>query len=189
MEVWCLNIEITSISKCRDWRCWSTTTSVSPLALLMSNLEVVMKTNMGRILGSAAGLLVAGMAQAADLPIKAKAVEYVRICSLYGAGFYYIPGTDTCIKLGGYLRIDTTFNGGIYDAPAWNGSLGAKDRFRDYFTTRSRGSLTVDTRTATEYGLVRAFFQGDFSFGTFNGGAGTNPAVVAANAGGVNVGG
>ena len=30
--------------------------------------------------------------------------QYVKICSLYGAGFYYIPGTDTCIKLGGYLR-------------------------------------------------------------------------------------
>ena len=51
-------------------------------------------------------------AQAADLPVKAKAVEYVRICSLYGAGFFYIPGTDTCIKLGGYLRADATFNGG-----------------------------------------------------------------------------
>lgn len=24
-------------------------------------------------------------------------VEYVRICSLYGAGFFYIPGTDTCV--------------------------------------------------------------------------------------------
>jgi hypothetical protein len=56
------------------------------------------------ILGSAAGLIAMSGAQAADLPVKAKAVEYVRICSLYGAGFYYIPGTDTCIKLGGYLR-------------------------------------------------------------------------------------
>src|SRR5712671_1979976 len=50
----------------------------------------------------------------ADLPVKAKAVEYVKVCSLYGAGFFYIPGTDTCIKLGGYLRVDTTFNGGVY---------------------------------------------------------------------------
>lgn len=25
-------------------------------------------------------------------------VEYVKICSLYGAGFYYIPGTDVCVK-------------------------------------------------------------------------------------------
>ena len=47
------------------------------------------------ILGSAAGLMaLSGAAQAADLPVKAKAVEYVRICSLYGAGFFFIPGTD-----------------------------------------------------------------------------------------------
>ena len=74
-----------------------------------------MKMVKSLILGSAAGLIAMSGAQAADLPVKAKAVEYVRICSLYGAGFFYIPGTDTCIKLGGYLRVDTTFNGGIYD--------------------------------------------------------------------------
>ena len=71
------------------------------------------------ILGSAAGLIAMSGAQAADLPVKAKAVEYVRICSLYGAGFFYIPGTDTCIKIGGYLRADVTFNGGgVHGAPA-----------------------------------------------------------------------
>jgi hypothetical protein len=43
-------------------------------------------------------------------PVKAKAVESVRICSLYGGGFFYVPGTDACIKIGGYLRTDTTFN-------------------------------------------------------------------------------
>ena len=26
------------------------------------------------------------------------AVEYVRVCSLYGAGFHYIPGTDICLN-------------------------------------------------------------------------------------------
>ena len=62
------------------------------------------------ILGSAAGLVAMSGAQAADLPVKAKAVEYVKVCSLYGAGFYYIPGTDTCIKLGGYLRVDMGVN-------------------------------------------------------------------------------
>ena len=70
-----------------------------------------MKMVKSLILGSAAGLLAMSGAQAADLPVKAKAVEYVRICSLYGAGFWYIPGTDTCMKIGGYLRVDTTFNG------------------------------------------------------------------------------
>jgi hypothetical protein len=116
------------------------------------------------ILGSAAGLLAVGGAQAADLPVKAKAVEYVRVCSLYGAGFFFIPGTDTCIKLGGYLRADTTFNGGPHGAPAWNGDLGQQNRYRDSFASRSRLALQVDTRTATEYGVVRTFGQLDWSF-------------------------
>ncbi|UPK01654.1 porin [Bradyrhizobium sp. 170] len=131
------------------------------------------------ILGSAAGLVALSGAQAADLPVKAKAVEYVRICSLYGAGFFYIPGTDTCIKLGGYVRVDTTFNGTTYGGPAWNGDQGQGNRYRDYFTSRSRMALTVDTRTATEYGVVRTFGQGDFQFDNFGNGT-KNPSVLTA---------
>jgi Porin subfamily len=134
-----------------------------------------MKMVKSLFLGSAAGLIAMSGAQAADLPVKAKAVEYVRICSLYGAGFFYIPGTDTCIKLGGYLRVDTTFNGSIYDQPSWSGDLGQNNRYRDDFASRSRLALTVDTRTATEYGVVRTFGQGDFSF-TTQGNNTTNPA-------------
>src|SRR3954447_12456632 len=130
------------------------------------------------ILSSAAGLIAMSGAQAADLPVKAKAVEYVRICSLYGAGFFYIPGTDTCIKIGGYLRADTTFNGGAHGAPAWNSDLGQQNRFRNYFVSRSRMALTVDTRTATEYGVVRTFAQGDFQFTTLNGST-LNPATAS----------
>ena len=115
-----------------------------------------------------------GAASAADLPIKAKPVEYVRICSLYGAGFFFIPGTDTCIKIGGYLRVDSTFNGGAHGTPAWSGDLGQQNRYADYFTSRSRMALTIDTRTATEYGVVRTFFDATFSWTTGNyAGAGT----------------
>jgi len=136
-----------------------------------------MKVIKSLVLGSAAGLIAMSGAQAADLPVKAKAVEYVRICSLYGAGFYYIPGTDTCIKLGGYVRVDTTFNGGAYGQPAWSGDLGQGNRFRDYFVSRSRMALTVDTRTATEYGVVRTFGQGDFQFQNFGTSNVGNPAA------------
>ena len=127
------------------------------------------------ILGSTAALLAVGSAQAADLPVKAKAIEYVRICSLYGAGFFYIPGTDTCIKLGGYVRVDTTFNGGIHGTPAWSGDIGQDNRYRDYYASRSRMALTVDTRTASEYGVVRTFAQADFQFST-QGSTTVNPA-------------
>lgn len=126
-----------------------------------------MKMVKGLILGSAATLIAVGGAQAADLPLKAKAVEYVKVCSLYGAGFYYIPGTDTCIKLGGYLRADTSFNaGGAYDMPAWNGNAGQRNRLRNDFIARARQDINIDTRTATEYGVVRTYFDATFNWTT-----------------------
>jgi hypothetical protein len=128
-----------------------------------------MTTIKSLILGSAAGLLAMSGAQAADLPVKAKAVEYVRICSLYGAGFFYIPGTDTCIKLGGYLRADVTLNGAaIYDDPSWGGGPGGaaaeNNRARFSLAARSREDLNIDTRTSTEYGVVRTFFDAVFEW-------------------------
>ncbi len=68
-------------------------------------MEVEMKMVKSLLLGTAAGLVAVAGAQAADMPVKAAPVQYVKICSLYGDGFYYIPGTDTCLKLGGYLRV------------------------------------------------------------------------------------
>ncbi len=65
-----------------------------------------MKMVKSLLLGSAAGLVAVAGAQAADLPVKAKPVLYVKICSLYGVGFYYIPGTDTCLKVGGWVRAE-----------------------------------------------------------------------------------
>jgi porin-like protein len=136
-----------------------------------------MKMIKSLVLGSAAAVVAMGGAQAADLPVKAKAVEYVRVCSLYGAGFWYIPGTDTCIKIGGYLRVDTTFNGGIYGGPFWSGDGGQGNRFTDFINSRSRMALTLDTRTATEYGVVRTFAQADFQFNNFGT---SNPTALAA---------
>ena len=126
--------------------------------------------------GSAAGLVAISGAQAADLPVKAKAVEYVRVCSLYGAGFFYIPGTDTCIKLGGYLRIDTAFGGNYYGQPAWSADLGQGNRYRDYISGRSRNQISFDTRTATEYGLVRTYGAANLQFST-QGNNTVNPLV------------
>src|SRR6202011_2626611 len=129
-----------------------------------------MKMVKSLVLGSAAGLIAMSGAQAADLPVKAKAVEYVRICSLYGAGFFYIPGTDTCIKLGGYLRVETAFNTTSLYGGAYSASQGAQNRLSNYYTSRSREDFNIDTRTATEYGVVRTFFDATFSWtdGTYS---------------------
>jgi Porin subfamily len=132
-----------------------------------------MKTIKG-LLGSAAALVAVGGVHAADLPVKAKAVEYVRVCSLYGAGFFYIPGTDTCIKIGGYLRTDLTVNGGNGGAPFFSGGGAIGERYANVYNDYSRFALTLDTRTQTEYGVVRTFGQADFTFGTEGVGNGIN---------------
>src|ERR1700729_4134508 len=130
------------------------------------------------IVGSAASIVGVTGAYAADLPVKAKAVEYVRICSLYGAGFYYIPGTDTCIKLSGYLRVDVLANGNSDDTGNTNLPASANNRFTNAFTWRSREDLSIDTRTATEYGVVRTFFDATFSWTDDNWAATSNAAVA-----------
>src|SRR5919201_5954543 len=115
-----------------------------------------MKVVKSLLLGTAATLIAVGGAQAADLPVKAKAVEYVKICSLYGAGFYYIPGTDTCIKLGGYLRAEVALNTNSDYSNQLNvssqGANGPRKRLTNYYTMRAREDFNIDTRTATEYG-------------------------------------
>jgi hypothetical protein len=140
-----------------------------------------MKMLKGLVLGSAAGLVAMSGAQAADLPVKAKAVEYVKVCSLYGAGFWYIPGTDTCIKIGGAIRIDTSFNGNTYDFPAWQGGATASGAYgKTWFSDRARFNLTEDTRTATEYGVLRTYanVQMDWIGAANSGIAGGNPVEM-----------
>src|SRR5207237_4549048 len=61
--------------------------------------------------------------------------------------------------------------------------LGQGNRYRDYFSSRSRMALTVDTRTATEYGVVRTFGQADFQFNNFGT---SNPSNSIGTATGLN---
>jgi porin-like protein len=140
-----------------------------------------MKMVKSLILGSAAGLVAMSGAQAADLPVKAKAVEYVKVCSLYGAGFWYIPGTDTCMRIGGLVRVDTSFNANTYDFPFWQGGAGGSQAFgKNWFGTRARFNITSDTRTATEYGVLRTYanVQMDWTGNGVSGLAGGNPVEV-----------
>ena len=139
-----------------------------------------MKVVKSLILGSAASLLAFG-AQAADLPVKAKAVEYVKVCSLYGAGFYYIPGTDTCLKIGGYARIDTAINSGIYGNPYIYAANGEDTRNRSMFNSRARIGFQMDTRTATEYGVLRTYANMQMQWTELGAGVGAGDGVAGGN--------
>jgi hypothetical protein len=111
------------------------------------------------LLGSAASLATFAGAQAADLPVKAKAVEYVKVCSLHGAGFFYIPGTDTCIKIGGFLRTEWNHNAAGSFSPTVNEAAGFYNRATDTLVNRTRGLLSFDVRSQTEYGTLRSYLR------------------------------
>jgi hypothetical protein len=116
-----------------------------------------MKMVKSLLLGSAAGLVAVTAGQAADLPVKAKPVEYVKVCSLYGAGFYYMPGTDLCIKVGGWVRAEAVagnVNGNMTWGP-FNGN--ALNRTTSNFVYRARGYITADVRSQSEYGTIRSY--------------------------------
>ena len=98
--------------------------------------------------GTAAILVSTGatnIAQAADLPAAAP-VDYVRICDAFGRGFFYIPGTDTCLRIGGYVRIEYRFNE-------------TDDDDDNLYRTRARYRVNLDARTETDLGLLRAFIR------------------------------
>lgn len=104
------------------------------------------------LLGSAAAMIVAGGAQAADLTV-AEPVDYVKVCDAFGSGFFYSPGTDTCIKVGGYVKFSTSFGNtdfGDYIAqyPGSNWSN---------FMTEASAQLTASS--VTEFGNLTGFLD------------------------------
>jgi hypothetical protein len=119
-----------------------------------------MKMVKSLLLGSAAGVVAVAGAQAADLPVKAKPVEYVKICSLYGDGFFYVPGTETCIRIGASMQADYYYNAAgnqqpLYYANGFNSAGGARDRTTSSFASRARADIGIDSRTQTSYGTLR----------------------------------
>jgi Porin subfamily len=109
------------------------------------------------LLGSAATLTAIVSAQAADLPVKAKPVEYVKICSLYGEGFFYIPGSDICLKIGGYVRADYRWNATGGGQPHYTAAGGAQDRSVNPYSMRHRAHFNFDSRSQTAYGTLRTY--------------------------------
>ena len=99
------------------------------------------------LLGTAAGLMVASAAQAADLPGEPvpAAVDYVKVCDTFGAGFFYIPGTETCLDISGRVRFRVEYH--------------SDDGAPDQIDFQADGRLQFDARNSTEYGTLRSFFQ------------------------------
>jgi hypothetical protein len=80
----------------------------------------------------------------------------VKICSLYGVGFYYIPGTDMCIKIGGWVRAE--YGWGQNGSFAWGwANSNVNNRTTNNSDFRARGYITADARNQSDYGTVRGY--------------------------------
>jgi hypothetical protein len=107
------------------------------------------------LIGSAAALVAVSGARAADAVVVAEPepVEYVRVCDAYGAGFFYIPGTETCLKISGYVRAQ--INGGD---DAYKGNA------RGTYDWRARAVTRFDARSETELGTLRSYAELRYNF-------------------------
>jgi hypothetical protein len=103
------------------------------------------------LLGSAAALAVVSGARAADAVVAAEPepMEYVRVCDAYGTGYFYIQGTETCLKIGGVLRFEKYYE----DA---KGS-------KEYYEWHTRARIDITAKNDSEWGTVSSWIrlQGD----------------------------
>ncbi|WP_349364147.1 MAG: porin [Roseitalea porphyridii] len=111
------------------------------------------------LLGSAAAMMAVTTANAADVFIpEPEVVEYVRVCEAAGSGFFYIPGTETCLRIGGYVRYDIGF-----------GELNSATHHvsgNETWNKRARASFQVSTWADTELGPLRTFVETRWQYDT-----------------------
>ncbi len=103
------------------------------------------------LIGSAALATASTGALAADAIVvpQPEPMEYVRICDVYGTGFFYIPGTETCLKIGGFYRVDAEYN---------VKAVGA-------LTYYTRFNVNFDVRSDSEVGTIRGYASLNFDYG------------------------
>jgi hypothetical protein len=103
------------------------------------------------LLGTVAAFSIVSSTNAADAVVAAEPepMEYVKVCDAYGTGFFYIPGTETCLKIGGQARYEKRVT---KDGDA-----------NTVYDNHSRIRLNVEARNDSEWGTVYSWMriQGD----------------------------
>lgn len=122
------------------------------------------------LLASCAAITTANGAKAADVIVtpEPEAVEYVRVCDAYGAGYFYISGTETCLRIHGFVRADITGGDNVYarsNARA-NRIVGESfdERNRDTYDFLTRFTFELSTASETELGTLKTYSQVRFQY-------------------------
>jgi hypothetical protein len=94
------------------------------------------------LLGCAGAIASTSAAHAADAIVAPASppVAYVRVCDVYGGGYFYIPGTETCLGIGGYLRVEERFGRDESDPSDWS--------------SWTRAQVTLSSKSDTDWGTL-----------------------------------
>ncbi|WP_068083908.1 porin [Polycladidibacter stylochi] len=103
---------------------------------------------------AAAAAAAATSAQAADLPTAAEPVDYVQACDAFGAGFFKMPGKDTCIKVHGRIRAEVK-SGDLVD-PTESKVDRARPMKTSYYV---KGYVKLTSMTDTEIGMIKTYSE------------------------------
>jgi hypothetical protein len=100
--------------------------------------SILLATSALALLASGA---VASAADAIPTPEAAVAAEggsYVRVCDAFGTGYFYIPGSEACLRVGGQV----SFSAGY-------------DSFRDEGYTATEARIDIETAQDSELGAIK----------------------------------
>jgi hypothetical protein len=132
------------------------------------------------LLGSTAALVAVSGARAADaIIVEPEPVEYVRVCDVYGAGFFYIPGTETCLQISGRVYYQIGAGGGAgfddedfddeddvfdFDDNPEGDETPNYSNYDEAFEKRTNARVNFDARSETEWGTLRSYIRIDSTF-------------------------
>lgn len=108
------------------------------------------KVIMSALLATAASMTVA---HASDSVVaEPEPVEYVRVCDAYGEGYFYIPGTQTCMRIGGFVY------GQVKGGDDVNTRSRAGRNPKTY-NTEARAQIYFATSSETEFGTLKTHVE------------------------------
>ena len=99
----------------------------------------------------ASSIVIAGFATpsfSSDLPMPSMAepITYVSTCDAFGAGYFQIPGKDTCLKIGGRIRSQIVSGNFMKNDD--------KASTPEEYSLYTRGYLYLDSMTALDIGTI-----------------------------------
>ncbi|MGX5707930.1 porin [Brucella lupini] len=141
------------------------------------------------LFGSAAALVATTGAYAADTVVapEPESVEYVRVCDAYGAEYFYIPGTETCLRVSGYVRYDAAGGDNVYGR-GFVDRDGSVDTRRNSWDNKARFTLRLSTASETDLGTLKTFAETRYDWGNGVEGASGSLRFAYIQLGGLRVG-